>query len=261
TVDALGPGVTRFRLGEPVMGLVGGGGYAEEVVAAEADVVPVPALLPLEAAAAVPEAFITAHDALFSQLALAAGETLLVHAVGSGVGTAGLQLAKAVGARVLGTGRGAGKLEAARELGLDAAVQVGAGQDWTEAVLRETGGRGVDAILDLVGGDYLRGNIRVLAPRGRLIIVGLVAGRCAELDMGGVLSKRLRIMGTALRSRTPAEKAATTAAFAADVLPLLAQGKVRPILDMTFPPQEAARAHERMEANENFGKIVIRWTG
>jgi len=258
TVDALGPGASRFRVGDRVMGLVGGGGYAEQVVAAEPEVVPVPARLPLESAAAVPEAFITAHDALFTQLGLAAGETLLVHAVGSGVGTSGLQLAKAAGARVLGTGRGESKLEKALELGLDAAIQVSAG-DWTEAVLRETGGRGVDAILDLVGGDYLKGNIRVLAPRGRLIIVGLVAGRSAELDMGAVLSRRLRIVGTALRSRSPAEKAATTAAFAHHVLPLLAERAVKPIVDLVFSPEDAARAHERMEANENFGKILIRW--
>jgi len=260
TVDALGIGASRFRVGDRVMGRVGGGGYAEQVVAAEPEVVPVPARLPLESAAAVPEAFITAHDALFTQLGLAAGETLLVHAVGSGVGTAGLQLAKAAGARVLGSGRGAGKLEQALQLGLDAAIQVSAGEDWAEAVLRETGGRGVDAILDLVGGDYLRGNIRVLAPRGRLIIVGLVAGRTAELDMGAVLSRRLRIVGTALRSRSRGEKAATTAAFAHHVLPLLGEEAVKPIVDRAFPPEEAARAHERMEGNENFGKILIRWS-
>ncbi len=260
-VDAPGPDVAGFAPGEAVMGLVGGGGYAEYVVAPAAEVLKVPAGLPLRSAAAVPEAFITAHDALFTQLHLAGGETLLIHAVGSGVGTAGLQLAKAAGARVLGTNRSRWKLERARDLGLDVAIPAGAGDDWAEAVLRETGGGGVDAILDLVGGDYLPGNIRVLAPRGRIIVVGLVAGRAAQLDLGAVLSKRLTIVGTALRSRPSTEKAETTAAFARDVLPLLADGRVRPVIDRAYPPDEAAQAHERMEQNAGFGKILIDWAG
>lgn len=260
TVDAVGEGVSGFHVGDRVMGLVGGGGYAEQVVAAEREVLPVPDSLPLEAAAAVPEAFITAHDALFTQLRLAGGETLLVHAVGSGVGTAGLQLAQATGVRVLGTNRSEWKLERARGLGLDVAIRAGEGRDWAEEVLRATGGRGVDAILDLVGGDYLRGNIRVLAPRGRLIVVGLVAGRSAELDLGAVLSKRLTLQGTALRSRPPGEKAETTRAFAREALPLLADGRVRPIVDRLFPPEAAPRAHERMEQGQNFGKILIEWS-
>lgn len=260
TVEALGEGVARFEVGERVMGLVGGGGYAEAVVVAEAEVLPVPAGLALEAAAAVPEAFITAYDALFTQLALRAGETLLIHALGSGVGTAGLQLARAAGVRVLGSNRSAWKLERARGLGLDAAICTGADSDWAEQVLQETGGKGVDAILDLVGGDYLRGNVRVLAPRGRLIVVGLVAGRSAELDLGAVLSKRLRIVGTALRSRSPVEKAQVTEAFARDVLPLLADARVRPVVDRVYPAAEAPDAHRRMESGENFGKLVLSWS-
>ncbi len=259
TVDALGEGVAGWRVGDRVMGLVGGGGYAEQVLADAAEVLPVPDGLSLEAAAALPEAFITAHDALFTQLRLAAGETLLVHAIGSGVGTAALQLAKAAGARVLGTNRSEWKLERARELGLDGAIPTGARRDWVEAVLQATGGRGVDAILDLVGGDYLAGNTRVLAPRGRLIIVGLVAGRAAELDMDAVLSKRLAIFGTALRSRPPAEKAETTRAFARAALPLLADGRARPVLDRVYPAAQAAEAHRRMESGANFGKIVLGW--
>ncbi len=260
TVDAPGEGAARFHVGDRVMGLVGGGGYAEAVVVSEAEVLPVPPGLALEAAAAVLEAFITAHDALFTQLHLQAGETLLVHAVGSGVGTAGLQLARAAGVRVLGTNRSAWKLERARELGLDVAIRTGEGSDWAEQVLRETGARGVDAILDLVGGDYLQGNVRVLAPRGRLIVVGLVAGRSAELDLGAVLSKRLHIIGTALRSRPPAEKVQTTEAFARAVLPLLAEGRVRPVLDRVYPAEQAPAAHRRMESGENFGKLVLSWS-
>ncbi len=261
-VDALGTGVAEFAVGEPVMGLVGGGGYAEYVLAPAPEVLRVPPGLPLREAAAVPEAFITAHDALFTQLHLAAGETLLIHAVGSGVGTAALQLARAAGARVLGTNRSAWKLERARALrpvGLDVAIAAGDEHDWAEAVRRETDGRGVDGILDLVGGDYLSGNIRVLAPRGRLIIVGLVAGRAAHLDLGAVLAKRLTIVGTALRSRDAAEKADTTRAFARDVLPLLAQGRVRPIVDRAYPAAQAADAQRRMEEGANFGKLLLDW--
>ncbi len=242
------------------MGLVGGGGYAEAVVVSEAEVLPVPAGLALEAAGAVPEAFITAHDALFTQMRLQAGETLLVHAVGSGVGTAGLQLARAAGVRVLGTNRSAWKLERARALGLDVAIRTGADADWVEQVLAETGGRGVDAILDLVGGGYLQGNVRALASRGRLIVVGLVAGRSAELDLGAVLSKRLHIVGTALRTRSAAEKVQTTEAFARDVLPLLADGRVRPVVDRVYPAEQAPEAHRRMESGENFGKLVLSWS-
>jgi len=260
TVDAVGEGVSRFRAGERVMGLVGGGGYAEAVVVDPAEVLPVPPSLSLQAAAAVPETFITAHDALFTQLHLAAGETLLIHAVGSGVGTAALQLARAAGARVLGTQRSVWKLERARELGLDVAIVAGADGDWPEAVLRETGGRGVDAILDLAGGAYFAGNIRVLAPRGRLILVGLVAGRTAEIDLGAVLARRLRIFGTALRSRTPAEKAETVVAFARDVLPLLADGGVHPVVDRVYPAAAAAEAQRRMESGQNFGKLVLAWS-
>lgn len=259
TVDAVGPDVARFREGDRVMGLVGGGGYAEFVVVHESEAIPVPPSLDLEPAAGVPEAFLTAHDALFTHLELLAGESVLVHAVGSGVGTAALQLANAAGTRVIGTGRSAWKLQRAIELGLDWAIVTAPGVPWAEEVLRETGGRGVDGILDLVGGAFLAGNIRCLAPFGRVVVVGLVAGRSAELDLGAVLSKRLRIMGTAMRSRAPVEKRATVRAFEETGLPLLAAGTVHPIVDRVFPPEEVAAAHERMEANENFGKILLRW--
>ncbi|MBX6365285.1 MAG: NAD(P)H-quinone oxidoreductase [Gemmatimonadetes bacterium] len=257
-VDRTGPGADRWSPGDRVMGLVGGGAYAEYVVVDERAVVAVPEALSAEEAAAVPEAFVTAHDALFTQLDLRAGETLLIHAVGSGVGTAALQLAKAAGATVLGTQRSAWKLERARTLGLDVAIPGGA-DDFADAVVRETGGRGVDAILDLVGGAYLPGNIRCLAPRGRLIVVGLVAGRRAELDLDRVLTRRLHILGTVLRSRSEGEKIEATRAFADAVLPLLESRVVRPIVDTIYPMPEASEAHRAMEENRNFGKLVLRW--
>jgi putative PIG3 family NAD(P)H quinone oxidoreductase len=259
-IDTLGARTRRFAVGDRVMGLVGGGGYAEQVVADEAEVMPVPASLSLEAAAAIPEAFLTAHDALYTQMRLAAGEWLLIHAVGSGVGTAGLQLARAAGARVLGTGRTRWKLDRARELGLPVAIDASTPDAWVEPVLHETGGRGVDGVLDLVGGAYLPGDIKAMARLGRLVIVGLVAGSSATLDLGAVLRKRLRIYGTALRSRAPEEKAEAVAAFARDALPLFDQHRLRPVVDRVFPAADAAEAHRRMEKNENFGKIVLTWT-
>lgn len=180
-VESAGPDVTLWRPGERVMGLVGGGGYAEYAVVPERVAVAIPERLSFEEAAAVPEAFITAHDALFARLGLALGERLLVHAVGSGVGTAALQLAKAAGATVLGTSRSAWKLDRARDLGLDAAIDASGGA-FADAVRRATGGAGVHAALDLVGGPYTAGSLECLATRGRLAVVGLTGGRSAELD-------------------------------------------------------------------------------
>lgn len=257
-VDALGESVAERRLGDRVMGLVGGGGYAEHVVVHEREAIPVPDALSWEEAAAVPEVFVTAHDALFTRGRLAEGETVLVHAVGSGVGTAALQLAKAAGARVLGTSRTRWKLDSAAELGLDVAIDAGA-EDFADAVLDATGGRGVDLILDLVGGGYLPRNLAILAILGRIVVVGLTAGAFAEIDLGVVLRKRLTMVGTSLRTRSLEEKIAAVQAFSREVLPLLAEGRIRPVLDATIPMADAAQAHRRMEANQNFGKIVLVW--
>ena len=258
TVEAVGEGVEEWAPGDRVMGLVGGGGYAELVAVPADQAIAVPAGLSLEQAAAVPEVFITAHDALSVRLGLRPSETLLIHAVGSGVGTAALQIARARGCRVLGTSRAAWKLERARELGLDVAIDASVG-DWSRDVQDATGGRGVDAVLDLVGGAYLTGNLRSLATLGRQVVVGLTAGRTAEIDLGAVLSKRLTIVGTALRTRTPAEKAGAAAAFADDVIPLLENGTVRPVIHDTLPMAEAARAHALVESNRTFGCVVLRW--
>jgi putative PIG3 family NAD(P)H quinone oxidoreductase len=268
-VDDVGAGATRWRPGDRVMGIIGGGAYAEAVVVDEREALPVPVSLSLEEAAAIPEAFLTAHDALFTQLRLGAGEALLIHAVGSGVGLAALQLARAAEARTFGTSRSAWKLERARELGLEVGIETGgeaggdasAGGSFDEVVRRETGGAGVAAILDLVGGTYLAGNLRALATRGRVVVVGLVAGRRAELDLGLLLSKRLTLIGTVLRSRSLEEKVAVTEAFRASALPLFEDGRLRPVVDRVFPFAEVGAAQAYMEENRNFGKVVLRWEG
>jgi putative PIG3 family NAD(P)H quinone oxidoreductase len=256
-VDALGEGVTAWREGDRVMGLVGGGGYADYVITHEAEALPVPFALTLEHAAGVPEVFMTAYDAMVTQIRIRRGERLLIHAVGSGVGTAAVQLARALGVETFGTARSAWKLERALGFGLDHAIDPSA-EDFAAEVDRHTGGGGVDGILDLVGGDYLAGNVRALAPRGRLVIVGLVAGARAPLDMALVLRKRLTIRGTVMRTRSLAEKIEVAAAFRSDVLPLLAEGAVQPVIDTVLPVEDAARAHELVGANLVFGKVVLR---
>lgn len=262
-VESVGAEVTRWSDGDRVMGLVGGGGYSEYIVTHEDEALPVPESLSLTEAAAVPEAFITAHDALFTRMQLGRGESLLIHAVGSGVGTAALQLAKAHDAFVLGTQRSAWKLERARSLGLDVAIEAQAG-DFAEHVLRRMSDHsgadekpGVHGILDLVGGSYLAGNLRAIRELGRIIVVGLVAGSKSELDMRLLLRKRATIIGTVLRARSLEEKIEAAHAFARDVMPLLEGGRVKPVIDEVLPLEEAARAHELVEGNGTYGKIVL----
>lgn len=257
-VEALGENAREWRPGDRVMGIVGGGGYAEYVVVHEREAIPVPEALSWEEAGAVPEVFVTAHDALFTRGRLVMGETVLVHAVGSGVGTAALQLAKAAGTTVLGTSRTASKLDRAAELGLDVAILAGA-EDFADAALDATGGRGADLVLDLVGGAYLPRNLASLAPLGRIVVVGLTSGAFGEIDLGVVLRKRLTMVGTSLRTRPLEEKIVAAQAFTRQVLPLLADGRIRPIVDTTVDMADAPRAHRRMEANQNFGKIVLVW--
>lgn len=257
-VDALGPSASLWKVGDRVMGIIGGAGHAEFLCVHEREAIPVPRALSWEEAAAIPEAFLTAYDALFRQVDLRMGETVLIHAVASGVGTAGLQLARAAGATVVGTSRSARKLERAKELGLDVAVDASKG-DWVEGIAAAIGREQIHAVLDLVGGDYLDGNLRVLAHRGRLIIVGLTAGSRAELDMGTHMRKRLKIIGTVLRSRSLEEKIALAREGAAHVIPLFDAGKLRPVVDRVFSFGEIRAAHELMQSNETFGKIVLRW--
>ena len=257
-IVALGEGVRDWRTGERVMGIVAAGGHAELVVAHASTLARIPDALSWEQAAAVPEAFITAHDALVTQGSLAPGERVMVHAVGSGVGLAVVQVARALGARVFGTARTPDKLERARELGMDDGVVAGAElAAVTEAARAWSGGRGVDVIVDLVGGAYVPAGIAALASKGRLVVVGLVAGREATVSLGDILSKRLTIRGTALRSRTTAEKAEATRLFVHDVLPQLASGAIRPVIDRVLPLDRIREAHEAMQRDETFGKIVL----
>jgi putative PIG3 family NAD(P)H quinone oxidoreductase len=257
-VDLLGSAATMWKVGDRVMGIVGGGAHAEYVVAHEREVMPIPPGLTWEEAAAIPEVFLTAYDALFRRIEIQTGERLLIHAVGSGVGTAALQLARAAGVTVFGTSRSAAKLERAKELGLDVAID-SSSDDWAGQVDRITAGKGVHAILDLLGGSYLSGSLRVLASRGRLVLVGLSAGRSAELDLGLILNKRLQIVGTVLRWRPLEEKISLAREFAERALPLFETARVRPVIDHVFSFAEIGLAHDRMASNSNFGKIVLRW--
>ncbi len=256
-VEELGEGVRDWDLGDRVMGLVGGGGYAEHVVVHERTPVRVPDGVGLDEAGAIPEVFMTAFDALFRQMGLAAGETLLIHAVGSGVGTAALQLARAAGIRTVGTSRTAEKVERAVGMGLD--VGVDSSDGWLESVMEATGGKGVDVILDLVGADYLEDNLSALASRGRHVVVGVPSGTRAEIDLRSLMRRRGRIQGTVLRARPLEEKAALAREFEARVVPLFERGDLAPVVHRVFEPEEAAGAHRTMEENLNFGTLLIRW--
>jgi len=253
-VDAVGPDVYRLAVGDRVFGLVGGGAYAEAVVTHERALARIPERLSFEQAAAIPEAFITAHDAIVGQAGLAGGECLLVHAVGSGVGTAAVQLGHALGAFVIGTARTADKLERARPLGLDAGV-VPEGGRFADAV-RKIAEPAV--VLELVGGGYVAEDLRCIRPLGRIVVVGLMAGARHEVDLGLLLTRRARLFGTVLRSRPLEEKLAVMRAFEDQVVPLVARGKLVPVIDTVLPLDDAARAHERMASNAGFGKIVLR---
>lgn len=262
-VEVTGADARMWSVGARVFGITGGGAQAEYVVVPENTLARVPDNLGWEEAAAVPEAFITAHDALFTQGRLAMGERVVVHAAGSGVGLAAIQLARATGALTFGTARRtAGKLERARAYGLDEACVVKDDpQSFAVAARAWTGGAGVELILDLVGASYLAANLDALAVRGRLLLVGTLAGASAPLDFRQVMGKRLRLTGTVLRARTAEEKARATRLFAAQVVPLLARGTLRPVIDSVYDLHNIRAAHERLESNETFGKIVLRVTG
>jgi NADPH:quinone reductase len=256
-VLATGARVVSFAVGDRVMGLLAGGGYCEKVVVHERLASRIPDALSFEDAAAIPEAFITAHDALL-QCSLVCGETVLVHAAGSGVGTAAIQVAKAMGASlVLGTAGSADKLAAAKKLGLDVGINY-KDEKFADAVAAATGGRGVDVIIDFIGASYLEGNIRSLAEKGRMVVVGLMGGFSGELPLGPLMQKRLTVRGTLLRSRSLEEKAAATRLFEKSVLPHIASGRIRAVVDKVLPMAEAAEAHRLMESNANFGKIVLK---
>lgn len=257
-VESVGPGVSAWDPGDRVMGITGGAGYAEFVVVHEREAVRAPEGMELVTAGAIPEVFLTAFDALSLQMGLRAGETVLIHAVGSGVGTAAVQLARRAGAETFGTSRTVEKLRRARELGLDHGV-LGGEQNWSDAVLDITGGRGVDVILDLVGGPYLPGNVRTLATGGRIITVGVTGGRASEIDLRALMARRGSITGTVLRARPLEDKAALANEFSRRVVRGFEDGSLAPVVDQVFPVGEAAEAHRRMEANANFGKLLLSW--
>jgi NADPH2:quinone reductase len=257
-VDALGPSATLWKIGDRVMGIIGGAGHAEYLCVHEREAIRVPKALSWDETAAIPEAFLTAYDALFNRLAVRTGETVLIHAVGSGVGTAGLQIAGVAGARVVGTARSADKLERAKQLGLDVAIDASHG-DWSAQVEAAIGAERVHALLDLVGGNYLEGNLRVLALRGRIVVVGLTAGAITPFNMGVLLRKRLTIVGTSLRARALEEKIALAREFSERIIPFFDAGRLKPIVDRVFPFTEIRAAHELMHSNKTFGKIVLRW--
>lgn len=257
-VDA-GSAVDRARIGQRVFGIVGGAAHAEFLVAHERAVAAIPESLSWVQAGATPEAFITAHDAMCSQAALRPGDRVLIHAAGSGVGLAAVQLARAFGAVPYGTARTAEKLERAMLLGLENGIAVGEDLSPIPAAVEDwTNGRGVDVVLDLAGGPYVAASLEALAPRGRMMLVGTIAGRRSELDLGRMLAKRLRVAGTVLRSRPIEERIAVTLAFAAEVVPLLESGAVSPVIDSVHDLGGIGDAHRRLESNATFGKVVLR---
>lgn len=258
-VAEVGPGVARWRMGQRVFGIVGGGAYAEYLVTHERLLAEIPEALSYTEAAAVPEAFITAHDALVTQASLRASETVLIHAVASGVGLAAVQIVRALNAIPFGTARGNGKLERAKELGLEDGWA--ATDDLGELAVhakRWSGGRGMNVVLDLVGGPYFPASIEAMAPLGRLMVIGTIAGRDAQIPLGRVLASRITIRGTMLRGRAIEEKIAATRAFEEQVVPLLARGVVRAVVDREYALAEVRAAHARLESNETVGKIVLR---
>lgn len=257
-IEAIGENVRRWKVGERVCGITAGGAQAEMVVVAESNLARIPDRLSNEEAGALPEAFITAHDALFTRGQLRMGERVLIHATASGVGTAAVQLAHAAGAFVYGTSRTAAKLKRMSDLGLDEAILVdGAPGHFADEIDRLTRGDGVDVIIDLVGGAYFPINLRALALRGRIVSVGTTAGAKAEINLGLLMRRRGSVTGTVLRARSIEEKAAAVAAFAAQVLPLVARGDIRPVIDRVFPAAEIRAAHAHVESNGTFGKVLL----
>ncbi|MDB4940753.1 MAG: Quinone oxidoreductase [Labilithrix sp.] len=259
-IDALGPGVLDRKLGERVFGVVSGGGYAEAVVVHARTLARIPPELSFEKAAAVPEAFITAYDAMIVQGGLSAGDTVLVHAVGSGVGTAAVQIAKAIGARSIGTARTEGKLARARELGMHEGLvpeQQSQGPAFAARVKELTGGAGADVVLDLVGGGYTPESLACLSEKGRLVLVGLLAGTRAEIDLALFLRRRSRMLGTMLRARPLEEKILAAQLLDHRMAPLFAAGQLAAVVDRVLPLGQAAEAHAYMASSEGFGKIVL----
>jgi len=255
-VAATGPDAVRFSVGEPVMALVPGGGYAEYAVVHESNALPIPPRLSFEEAGAIPETYFTVWTNVFDRGRLQSGETLLVHGGTSGIGTTAIQLAKAFGATVIATAGSQDKCDACLRLGADVAINYRS-QDFVTAAKEATGGRGVDVILDMVGGDYISRNYEAAALDGRIVQIAFLQGPKAEVDFRRLMVKRLTHTGSTLRPRSPAEKADIAEALEEKVWPLLAQGRCRPVMDSTFAFEDVAKAHARMDGGEHIGKIVL----
>jgi len=251
-------GVSRWKVGDRVMGLVGGGAMAELLTVHQDEALPIPGSLSFEEAAAIPEAFLTAYDALVTRGRLAPGERVLIHAVGSGVGTAAVQIAKHLGATVLGTSRSADKLARAVVYGLDAGI------DTSRESFAGRVGEPVDVVIDSLGGPAFADNLTILAKRGRLVLLGFLAGSKASVDLGPIIYKRLEVIGTVMRARTREERIPLVREFAERMLPLFDQrvehaAPLRPVLERAYPMSELAEAHRAMEGNGTFGKLVVAW--
>jgi len=257
-VAELGANAQRWRKGDRVMGIIGGGAHAEFVTAHQDAVAAVPANLDWPAAGAIPEVFITAHDAL-RQAGFKSEDHVLIHAVGSGVGLAATQLVHAFGGRAFGTSRTAGKIERAKAFGLDSgfAVPQPSSLSGLAAFAEHVTGRGFEVVLDLNGGPYFAASLEAMTVKGRLVLIGSVAGAKADVDLSQILRKRLRVVGTVMRARSLPEKIATTNAFANEVVPLLSEGTIQPVIDSVFPLDQIQDAHRRLESNDSFGKVVL----
>jgi putative PIG3 family NAD(P)H quinone oxidoreductase len=259
-VSALGSGVTSWTVGQPVCALLSGGGYAERVAVPAGQVLPIPDGVDLHDAAGLPEVACTVWSNLGMTAHLSRGQTVLFHGGASGIGTHGVQVAHAMGCRVAVTAGSAEKLALCRELGADVAINYRE-EDFVERIRAETGGAGADVILDLMGASYLDRNVDALAPDGRLVVIGFQGGVKGELNLGKLMAKRAGVISTALRSRPvdgPSGKAAVVSSVLANVWPLIADGKVRPIIGAELPIQDAAKAHRLLESGEAHGKVLLR---
>ena len=255
-VEALGPGVTGFEKGQGVFGLIGGGGYAEYALIDAEMAMLIPEGWSFLEAAAVPEVFLTANETVFVLGGLSQGESILIHAGGSGVGTAAIQMANQIGAEIFFTAGSAEKIERAKALGAKEGINYKT-HDFAEEIKNLTNGTGVDVVEDFLGASYLSRNISILKPGGRLVIVALMGGAKTEIDLSRVLRNRLKIFGSVMRSRTLDDKRAITNRFRERWLPELVAGRIQPVIDSTFSLDQVREAHEAMEANQNFGKIML----
>jgi putative PIG3 family NAD(P)H quinone oxidoreductase len=258
TVSAVGDAVDGFRVGDRVMGIVAGGAMATHLTVHAREAIPVPAGMSLADAAAIPEVFLTAYDGLARQGGMAMGQVVLIHAAGSGIGTAAIQLAREAGARPFGTARSAGKLERCRELGMEGGIHVEEGR-FAKALVEAAEGRAADVILDTVGAAYLGENVAAVASGGTIVVIGLLGGAKGELALAALLARRARIIGSVLRSRPLEEKATLSQDFIRHVLPGLQSRRLRPVVDRVIPMTDIREAHRYMASNESFGKIVLAW--